>query len=46
MHFKFLYQISIRNIYVAENLQFIMQSAFPGELTGENCIGIGTIFEA
>ena len=35
------------NTYVAENLQFIMQSTFPGVLTGESCIGgVGTIFQA
>ena len=34
------------NIYVAENLQIIMQSTFPGVLTGKNCIGgVGTIFQ-
>ena len=35
------------NTHVLDNLQFIMQSTFPGVLTGENCIGgVGTIFQA
>ena len=46
MHLKALHQINARIIYLAENLQFITQSAFPGVLTGENCIGVGTIFQA
>ena len=47
MHVKTLYQINARNTHVAENLQFIMQSTFPGVLTGESCIGgVGTIFQA
>ena len=29
-----------------ENLHFIIQSTLPGVLTGENCIGVRTIFEA
>ena len=35
MYLKTLYQINARNTNVAENLQFIMQSTFPGVLTGE-----------
>ena len=46
MHIKTLYQINARNTYVAKNLQFIMQSTFPGVLTGENVITVGTIFQA
>ena len=47
MHLKTLYQVKARNTYVAENLKFIMQSTFPGVLTGESCIvGVGTIFQA
>ena len=46
MHLKALYQINARNTHVAENLQFIMQLTFLGVLTGENCIGVGTIFQA
>ena len=46
MHLKALYQINTRNTHAAENIQFIMQSIFPGVLTGENCIGAGTIFQA
>ena len=34
-----------RNTHVPENVHFIMQSTFPGVLTGENCIGVGTILE-
>ena len=45
MHLKTAYQINVRNTHVAENLQFIMQSTFPGVLTGENYTGVGTIFE-
>ena len=44
MLLKALYQINERNTHVTENLPFIMQSTFPGVLTGENCIGVGTIF--
>ena len=46
MHLKTFYEINARNINVGEDLQFIMQSTFPGVLTGENCIGVGTIFKA
>ena len=46
MHLKTHYQIIARNTHVVEDLQFIMQSTFPGVLTGENCICVGTIFEA
>ena len=46
MYVRTLYQINARNTHVAENLHFIIQSALPGVLTGENCIGVGTIFEA
>ena len=46
MHLNIVYQINERNTHVAGNLQLIMQSTFPGVLTGENCIGVGTIFEA
>ena len=46
MHIKTLYQINKRNTYVAKNLQFIMQSTFPGVLTGENVIAVGIIFQA
>ena len=45
MYLKTDYQINARNTHVTENLQFIMQSTFPGILTGEKCIGAGTIFE-
>ena len=45
MHLKTVYQINPRNTRMAENLQFIIQSTFPGVLTGENCVGVGTIFE-
>ena len=46
MHVKILYQVNARNNHVAENFQFIKQSTFLGLLTGENCIGVGTIFQA
>ena len=47
MHLKIIYQINALNTYVAENLQLITQSTFPGVLTGESCIGgVGTIFQA
>ena len=47
MHLKTVYQINARNTHVAENLHFIIQSTFPGVLTGENCIGVRKIiFEA
>ena len=46
MHLKTVYQINARNIHVAENLHFIIQSTPPGVLTGDNCIGFGTIFGA
>ena len=46
MHLKTVYQINARNTHVTENLHFIMQSTPPGVLMGENCIGVGTIFEA
>ena len=46
MHLKTVYQVNARTIHVAENLNLIMQSTLPGVLTGENCIGVGTIFEA
>ena len=46
MDLQIVYQVNVRNTHVAENLQFIIQSTFPGVLTGENCIGVGTIFEA
>ena len=46
MHQKTVYQINARNTHVPENLQFIIQSTFPGVLTGKNCIGVGTIFES
>ena len=46
MHLKVLYQINARNTHVTENLTLIMLSTFPGVLTGENCIGVGTIFQA
>ena len=36
MHLKTLYQINATNTHVADDLQFIMQSAFRGVLTGEN----------
>ena len=45
MHLKPVYQINGRNTHVAENLQLIMNSSFPGVLTRENCIGVGTTFE-
>ena len=46
MHLKIIYQINALNTHVAGNLQFIMQSNFPGVLTGERCIGgVGTIFQ-
>ena len=46
MHLKIIYQINALNTHVAGNLQFIMQSNFPGVLTGEPCIGgVGTIFQ-
>ena len=32
--------MNARNTNVAEDLQFIIQSTFPGVLTGENCICI------
>ena len=35
MHLKTLYQINARNAHVAEDLQFIMHSTFPGVLTGQ-----------
>ena len=40
-HLRTLHQIN-----VVENLHFIMQLTCPGALTGENYIGVGTIFEA
>ena len=46
VHLKGLYQINARNTHVTKNLQFKMQSTFPGVLTGENCIGVATIFQA
>ena len=46
MHLTTVYQMNARNTHVAENLHFIMQSTLPGVLTGENCIGVGTTFEA
>ena len=47
MHLKIIYQINVMNTHVAENFQFIIQSAFSGVLTEENCIGdVGTIFQA
>ena len=46
MHLKTVYQINARNTHVTENLHFIMQSTPPGVLIRENCIGVGTIFEA
>ena len=39
---KAIYQINARNSHAAEDPQFIMQSTFPGVLTGENCIGVRT----
>ena len=46
MHLKALYQAKARNTHVTENLKFIMKSTFPGVLRVENCIGVGTIFQA
>ena len=46
MHLKSLYQINATNNHVTEDLQFIIQSIFPGILTGENCICVGVIFKA
>ena len=36
----------MQNTHVADNIQLIMQSAFPGVLAGENYILVGTIFQA
>ena len=46
MHLKALYQINVRNNHVTENISFTMQSTFPGVLPRENCVGVGTIFQA
>ena len=46
MHLETLYKINARNTHVADDLQFMMQSAFRGVLTGENCICVGTIFKS
>ena len=46
MHLQALHQINARNTHVVENLHFIMHPTCPGVLTGENYIGVGTIFEA
>ena len=46
MHLKALSQINAGNTHETENLQFIMKSTFPGLLRGENCIAVGTIFQA
>ena len=46
MQLKTLYQINARNTHVNENIQFTMQSTFPGVSPRENCVGVGTIFQA
>ena len=46
MHLTTVYQINAKNTHVAENLQSIMQSIFPGVLKGKNFISVGTILEA
>ena len=46
MYLKAIHQINARNTHAAENLQFIMHSTFPGVLTEQSCIGVGTIFQA
>ena len=46
MYVKTPYQSIARNTHVVETLQCIIQSAFPVVLAGENCIGVGTIFQS